>query len=379
MKPALATALTSALLVGLTGCGMISSVIEQDRVEYKGAKKAGKLDVPPDLTQLEKDNRYAVPDPRGIATASTYRTPQQLQQGSVAVAPGQSVGPLNTEGMRVERAGSQRWLVVNQTPEQLWPQLKQFWTESGFELASESAATGTMETEWTENRAKIPQDIIRRSIGKVFDGLYGTGERDKFRTRLERTPNGTEIYISHRGAEEVLVGPQKETTTWTTRANDPGLEAIFLSKLMAKLSGAVETKPAEAAATAAVANAVVAPQHAKLDGSTIEVDEGFDRAWRRVGLALDRVGFTVEDRDRVQGVYFVRYVDPDLASTDGFLKKLFSFGSDDKAKEAQRYRVVVKTAPNATASQVTVQTNDGKPETSATGAKILKLLHEELK
>ena len=379
MKPALATALTSALLVGLTGCGMISSVIEQDRVEYKGAKRAAKLDVPPDLTQLEKDNRYAVPDVRGVASASTYRTPQQVQQGSVAVAPGQSVGPLNTEAMRVERAGNQRWLVVNQTPEQLWPQLKQFWTESGFELASESAATGTMETEWTENRAKIPQDIIRRSIGKVFDGLYGTGERDKYRTRLERTANGTEIYISHRGAEEVLVGPQKETTTWTTRANDPGLEAIFLSKLMAKLSGAPEAKPAEAAATAAVANAVVAPQHAKLEGSTLEVDEGFDRAWRRVGLALDRVGFTVEDRDRVQGVYFVRYVDPDAASTDGFLKKLFSFGSDDKTKEAQRYRVVVKTAANATVSQVTVQTNDGKPETTATGAKILKLLHEELK
>ena len=379
MKPALATALTSALLVGLTGCGMISSVIEQDRVEYKGAKRAAKLDVPPDLTQLEKDNRYAVPDVRGVASASTYRTPQQVQQGSVAVAPGQSVGPLNTEAMRVERAGNQRWLVVNQTPEQLWPQLKQFWTESGFELASESAATGTMETEWTENRAKIPQDIIRRSIGKVFDGLYGTGERDKYRTRLERTANGTEIYISHRGAEEVLVGPQKETTTWTTRANDPGLEAIFLSKLMAKLSGAPEAKPAEAAATAAVANAVVAPQHAKLEGSTIEVDEGFDRAWRRVGLALDRVGFTVEDRDRVQGVYFVRYVDPDAASTDGFLKKLFSFGSDDKTKEAQRYRVVVKTAANATVSQVTVQTNDGKPETTATGAKILTLLHEELK
>jgi outer membrane protein assembly factor BamC len=377
MNPALATALTSALLVGLTGCGMLSSVMEQDRVEYHGAKKASKLDVPPDLTQLEKDNRYAVPDARGIASASTYKLPQQ---GGVAIAPGQAVGPINSDTMRVERAGNQRWLVVNQSPEQLWPQLKQFWTESGFELATDSATTGTMETEWAENRAKIPQDLIRRSIGKVFDSLYGTGERDKFRTRLERSPTGgTEIYISHRGAEEVLVGAQKETTTWTARANDPGLEAIFLSKLMAKLSGVTETKPAEAAASVAIANAVVAPQHAKLVDGTIEVDEGFDRAWRRVGLALDRVGFTVEDRDRVQGVYFVRYVDPDFVSPDGFLKKLFTFGADDKAKEAQRYRISVKTAANATVSQVTVQTNDGKAETTATGAKILKLLNDELK
>ena len=380
IKPALATALTSTLLVALTGCGMINSVMEQDRVEYKGAKKASKLDVPPDLTQLEKDNRYAVPDVRGVASASTYRLPQQAGAAPVA-APGQAVGPVNSDAMRIERNGNQRWLVVSQsTPEQLWPVLKQFWSDNGFTLASESAATGTMETEWAENRAKIPQDIIRRSIGKVFDGLYGTGERDKYRTRLERTPNGgTEIYISHRGAEEVLVGPQKETTTWTTRANDPGLEAIFLSKLMAKLTGAPEAKPAEAAAAAVIASAPQAPQHAKLVDSTIEVDEGFDRAWRRVGLALDRVGFTVEDRDRVQGVYFVRYVDPDKASKDGFLKKLFSFGSDDKAKEAQRYRVAVKADANATVTQVTVQTNDGKPETTETGAKILKLLNDELK
>ena len=379
IKPALATAISSALLVSLTGCGMLSSVMEQDRVEYKGAKKAGKLDVPPDLTQLEKDNRYAVPDGRGVASASTYKLPQQ---GGVAVAaaPGSAVGPVNTDTMRVERVGNQRYLVVNQSPEQLWPQLKQFWTENGFELASESPTTGTMETQWEENRSKIPQDIIRRSIGRVFDSMYGTGERDKYRTRLERTPNGgTEVYISHRGAEEVLVGAQKEQTTWTTRANDPGLEAIFLSKLMAKLSGVVEAKPAETAAAAAVAATPAAPAQAKLVGNAIEVNEGFDRAWRRVGLALDRVGFTVEDRDRVQGVYFVRYVDPDVGATEGFLKKLFSFGNDDKAKEAQRYRVAVKAAPNATVSQVTVQTNDGKLETTATGTKILKLLNDELK
>jgi len=378
MKPALATAITSALLVSLTGCGMISSVVEQDRVDYRGAKKAPKLEVPPDLTQLDKDNRYAVPDPRGIASASSFQ--QSATPGAPVAAPGQAVGPVNTEAMRIERAGNQRWLVVNQTPEQLWPQLKQFWTDSGFTLETESVTTGTMETEWAENRAKIPQDLIRRSIGKVFDSLYGTGERDKFRTRLERNAaGGTEIYISHRGAEEVLSGPQKENTTWTVRPNDPQLEAIFLAKLMARLSGATEPKKAEAAADGVISSAPAGPQHAKLVGDAVEVDEGFDRAWRRVGLALDRVGFTVEDRDRVQGVYFVRYVDPDVVSKDGFFKKLFTFGADDKAKEAQRFRVVVKAEQGASVSLVTVQSNDGKAETSPTGAKILKLLADDLK
>ncbi|KQV40856.1 hypothetical protein ASC93_16770 [Massilia sp. Root335] len=359
----------TAIAFSLAAC---TTVFESDKVDYKASKKAAPLDIPPDLTQLQKDNRYAVPDGRGVATASGFQQ-QRSANPAVAAASGEQIGQVPTDTIRIERNGNQRWLVVKETPEQLWPQLLEFWHNSGFTVETESAQTGIMETNWAENRAKIPQDFIRRTIGKVFDSAYSTGERDKFRTRLERRPDGmTEIYISHRGAEEVLTGPQKETSTWTARPNDPELEAEFLGRLMAQLTG---TKVKEA--TAFVTNAPLEPQHAKLEGSKVVVDEGFDRAWRRVGLALDRVGFTVEDRDRVQGIYFVRYVDPDAVKKEGFFSKLF--GSDDKNKEAQKFRVLVSTVPNATSTDVTVQTNDGKPETSPTGAKILKLLADELK
>jgi outer membrane protein assembly factor BamC len=363
------TVALTAIAFSLTAC---TTVFESDKVDYKASKKAAPLDIPPDLTQLQKDNRYAVPDGRGVATASGF----QQQRGTapaIAAASGEQIGQVPTDTIRIERNGNQRWLVIKETPEQLWPQLLEFWHASGFTVETESPQTGIMETNWAENRAKIPQDFIRRTVGKVFDSAYSTGERDKFRTRLERRPDGTtEIYISHRGAEEVLVGPQKETTTWTARPNDPELEAEFLSRLMAQLTG---TKVKEA--TAFVTNAALEPQHAKLEGNKVVIDEGFDRAWRRVGLALDRVGFTVEDRDRVQGIYFVRYVDPDAVKKDGFFSKLF--GSDDKNKEAQKYRVIVSAVPSATTTDVTVQSNDGKPETSPTGAKILKLLVDELK
>jgi outer membrane protein assembly factor BamC len=367
------TVALTAVALSLAAC---TTVFESDKVDYRSAKKAAPLDIPPDLTQLQKDNRYAVPDGRGVATASSF----QQQRGTPAAGPAAAsgtVGPVSTDAVRIERAGNERWLVVKETPEQLWPQLQAFWPSVGFTIETENPQTGIMETNWAENRAKIPQDIIRRTIGKVFDSAYSTGERDKYRTRLERRPDGsTEIYISHRGAEEVLVGPQKETTTWTMRPSDPGLEAEFLGRLMAQLTG--QTKASEVKqATEAVANAAPEAQHAKLENGKVVVDEGFDRAWRRVGLALDRVGFTVEDRDRVQGIYFVRYVDPDKAGKEGFFSKLF--GGEDKNKEAQRYRVLVSAVPNATTTDVTVQSNDGKPETSETGAKILKLLVDELK
>ncbi len=381
-------------LAGLAGCSSINSFLGTDKLDYKSAGKAPTLDVPPDLTQLQRENRYAIPETnRGTATASSY----SLQQGGGSAAAGstglttsqaaqnnqktivaQSVGE-----MRVERAGSQRWLVVKQSPEVLWPQIKDFWQDSGFLINVELPEAGIMETDWAENRAKIPQDIVRNTIGKVLDSLYSTGERDKYRTRLERGTDGTtEIYISHRGAEEVLTGQYKETTSWTTRASDPGLEAAFLTRLMARLG--IESGRAKVA----VENAVPQVAHAKLvkatAGAYVEVDEAYDRAWRRVGLALDRVGFTVEDRDRIQGLYFVRYVDQasdaqaKAAGEKGFLAKLFSFGSSDKAKDAQRYRIAVKAGTGAT-SQVAILSNDGKPDTSTTADKILALLNDQLK
>jgi outer membrane protein assembly factor BamC len=363
-------------LAGLAGCSSIGSVLEPDRVEYKSAGKAPSLEVPPDLTQLQRENRYSIPEAnRGTATASGFALQQGARPTSTTV-----VAPNATPDMRIERAGSQRWLVVKQAPEALWPQIKDFWQDSGFLLLQENQQIGVMETDWAENRAKIPQDFIRNTIGKALDSLYSTGERDKFRTRLERTADGaTEIYISHRGMQEVLVGQQKDSTLWTPRPSDPELEAEFLSRLMARLG--VENNKAKAE----VANAGLQAARAKLvkgsNGGYVEVDEGFDRAWRRVGLALDRVGFTVEDRDRTQGLYFVRYVDPDIdqkKAEKGFFSKLFSFGSgDDKAKSAPRYRVSVKGA--GAVSQVAVLNSEGAPETSQTGDKILSLLNEQLK
>ncbi|CDG82018.1 transmembrane lipoprotein [Janthinobacterium agaricidamnosum NBRC 102515 = DSM 9628] len=369
-------------MASLSGCGMISSVVGGNKLDYKSAKKASTLDVPPDLTQLQADNRYSLPDSKnGIATASGYNAQKGVLPGTIVTSAGiTTVVPLSAGDVRVERSGNQRWLVVKQAPEVLWPQLKKFWEDSGFTLETDAPTAGIMETAWNENRANIPQDFIRSTIGKVFDSLYSTGERDKFRTRVERLADGsTEIYISHRGAQEVLTGSQKDTTTWTARPNDPGLEAQFLAKLMERL-GSTE----EAQAKTAIDSAVVQPLHAKLVGEGasrgVEVDEGFDRAWRRVGLALDRVGFTVEDRDRIQGTYFVRYIDPDSVKTEGFFTKLFSWGSSDKEKDkdAQRYRVSVKAGAGST-SLVTVLNNEGKQDASATSEKILGLLNEQLK
>jgi len=263
------------------------------------------------------------------------------------------------------------------TPEQLWPQLQGFWKSVGFQLEIDQPQSGVIVTNWAEDRAKLPQDIIRRTIGRAFDSLYSTGLRDQFRTRVERTPTGSEIYLSHQGLEEIYSNERKDSTIWQPRAADPQLEAMMLEKMMLKLGASEEQ------AKQAVASPVVLPARARIvegqPAAMLQVDDNFDRAWRRVGLALDRSGFTVEDRDRAQGIYFVRYIDPAQAGKDepGFISRVFSFGKKDDLGHPVRYRVTVKAEGDH--SNVSVLNAQGQPEKGDAGQRIVKLLVEDLK
>ena len=384
----------AALACGLAGCTSTEGLFSGDKVDYKRAAASSKpLEVPPDLTQLARESRY---QPRGgVVSASTSAAPVAAGASAAAAGTAAAAMPavaLNASGdVRLERQGQMRWLVSSRTPEQLWPQLRTFWEERGFTLEVDDAAAGVMETDWNENRAKLPADVVRNTIGRLLGNLYDTGERDRFRTRVERTAAGSEIYVSHRGAEEVLIGERRESTAWRARPNDPELEAEVLARLMvalgapqppvrtaaasptgaAALAGAVAT-PATAPAAPARARALAAPGSAAL-----EIDEPFDRAWRQVGLALDRGGFTVEDRDRSAGLYYVRYVDPKYAGQEGpgFWAKLFGNSSNPQA--AVRYRVAVKGAEAK--STVSVLTSAGANDVGENGQRIVAALLRELR
>ncbi|MEY2860871.1 MAG: hypothetical protein RLZ68_1146 [Pseudomonadota bacterium] len=351
----------TGLVLALAGC----AALESDKVDYRSTAKAPSLDIPPDLTQLSKDTRYNVVG--GTVSASG------LQTGRNAAAT-TTIAAVALGDVRIERAGNQRWLVVSRPAEKLWEPVKDFWQENGFLLAMDQSNLGIMETDWAENRAKIPQDMIRSALGKLLDSLYSTAERDKFRTRLERNANGdTEIFISHRGVIEVYNSERKDTTVWQPRPTDPELEAEFLRRLMVKLG--VSTEQSKALVAKSVSKSVATAS--AINGQPVVlIEEGFDRAWRRVGLALDRTGFTVEDRDRKQGIYFVRYVAVVGEATEpGFFSKLFS--GPAKANEASKFQIAVRSTGESTA--VSVLDAQGNAETSATAQRIVKVIADDIK
>ena len=365
-----------ALVVfGVAVLSSCKSVTSNDTVDYKssGAVRGPNLSYPPDLITAQADRRYIVQD--GTATMSEYnaavKKSSQLRSNVLTGIP----------GMRIARDGERRWLVVEKPAPELYPQVKDFWQENGFLLVVDSPSTGIMETDWAENRAKIAQDFIRSTMSAVLDSAYDTGERDKYKTRLEVSkPGETEIYITQRGAVEQCVRDLTQaclSTIWTPRPNDPELEAAFLARLMERLGMTQE----QAKAMVAVPLGPKTPKAKFVQDGTnqahIELGVSFDRSWRDVGLALDRSNFTVEDRNRTAGVYYVRYVNPkDLGDTKGFFTNLFS-SKDDSSLKAKKYQVVLKSTGENSVS-VFVQNAEGKPENTPAGFQLLTLLTEQL-
>jgi outer membrane protein assembly factor BamC len=356
----------------LAGCS--SSALENKKIDYKSKAKAGKpLEVPPELSQPAGGDRFAVPDSRSGQTLSEYvqGRPGQAQQAA-GVLP-------KVDGATVVREGTQRWLVVQRAPDAVWAELREFWQEQGFIVALDNPQVGVMETDWAENRAKIPESSVRSLLGKVIDQVYSTPERDKFRTRIERgaKEGSTEIYITHRGAYAVLEDPSLRytgRTVWQPRPADPNLEAEMLTRLMLRFGVKQEQAVAQMKSQQLEPRASVAKE---ADGTPVLVmKDDFERAWRRVGLSLDRLGFQVQDRDRSKGVYYVKYLTEEQAKKSA-LSKLAFWESDSPTGKIADFRVLVAEAQPG--SHVQVQNADGKPEKSDVAGRIINVLLEDLK
>ncbi|UXY17166.1 outer membrane protein assembly factor BamC [Chitiniphilus purpureus] len=372
------------LFVSLTlalGACTTDNLLLQRKVDYRsGSDNVSKnaLEVPPDLTAPAAANNFNVPSKGTIAAE-----PRPV----VASASVERAAPQEAKAQLVQ-AGGQRWLVVQGDPAKIWPDVREFWLDNGFLLAVDNPTIGVMETDWLENRANLPQDWVTKLLRKVADQFISTGELDKFRTRVEAgaEPGTTEIYVSHRGMTEVFADGSTEArvsnvtgdgkTVWTPRPSDPDLEAEMLALMLQRL-GMTEEQ---------AASVVKAPVQAKaratlVDNNTaLAIDDSFDRAWRRVGLALDRVGYVVYDRDRSKGVYFVRRAEADIAEEQksSFWSKL-GLGDKDAPSKAAPPEYEVRLSQQVNATRLTVTAKDGAPADAENRVKLLSGLQSQLR
>ena len=373
-------ALVAAISSALIACDSmpdINDTFAGRKVDYKKqSRDVDTLEIPPDLTTATYDEMMVVPDINtgGSATYQDYAS--ERQGGQVVV---DKVLPEQKDIELVREGDDVRHLVIHGTKAQTWEKMREFWLNSGMLIKRENPSTGILETEWAENRADIPQDFIRSTLSYVLESFYSAGTRDKYRVRIEDgdQKNEVNLFLTHYGMEEIIENETTERTIWKPRPRDPELEAEMLGRMMVYMG--VEEQKAKAllarSATRKVDRATIS-RNAQ-GNSRLVVKETFPRAWRRTGVALDRISFVVEDRNREQGVYFVQYVDP-LAEEggDGFFSGL-KFWKDKVAVDQSKYQI--KLFPRGDDTIVIILDSNGQPDTSKTSYRILNLLHEQLK
>jgi len=391
----------------VAGCGTSSPT----KIDYKSDSKSKQvsLAVPPNMIDETPDQR-SLPPQGGETSLSALK---QVQAQAPAANSVVVVPPV--KGMHIQRDGTESWLVIDsKAPAQAWPQIRRFWQEQGFLLVVDQRDKGVMETDWNETHAQINDGLIRSTLSKAMGNSYVTSERNKYRTRLEPAPNGgTYVFVSQKGMREALTGTNNDSSKWEPKPNDPGLEQEYLKRLMAALALAdsraqggdtqsadvspagAQTAPNAATAGAKSAAAATAAQNvalsaqqpvpdadsangpSQLSSNELTLGEPYDRAWLRVGLALDRSNFTVDDRDLTRGLYFVRYVDPkDMTSAEqGFWSQVFH---GKKEKVARQYLVNVRAVtPNET--RVAVVNDKGNVEEGPQAKQIMSLMADQLR
>ena len=382
VKHALRAAAAASVAAALAGCSTLGIDFTNEKVQYESSNSRAPLEIPPDLDQVYRNDRYNIPSRPQIVSANAEAAKAQMQAEARGEAPAQVLP--ETQMAKVVRDGSVRYVHVQAEPDRVWPLLQDFWASVGLIVKSQDASTGVMQTEWAENKANLPKDIIRATLGKAIDFVYDTGTRDQYRARMERADDGTtNIYITHRQMVEVLKGRQEDSTIWQPGPSDPELEAVMLTRLAQKLEQEFNpaAKPEEQKQLDELDAVKYKPMsevvnNAQGEPEAVLIDEPFDRAWRRVGVALDRAGFEVGDRDRSQGIFMIRYLDPDyeakMKSEQGFFTNLFS---KTKAVEPVEYRL--RLMPEGEKTRVTVLSSDGHADETGVAPRIITLIGEQ--
>ena len=388
MKRVLRAGFIAGMSLALAACSNFA--FNQDKVQYESSASRAPLEIPPGMDSVPMSDRYAVPS-RPQSVWASQEAQREAQAGQQQVMGYANVLP-EGDVAKIVREGNSRWIHTDMTPEQVWPLVQDFWNTVGLTLSRQNPKTGVMETNWAENRAKLPQDIIRGTLGKVLDMVYSTGERDQYRARLERSAKGgTDIFVTHRSMVEVVkkMGGDNETTVWQPGPSDPEMEAEMLTRMTQRINAEFNPKAVAKSPEAhkqevkQLATYVVPEAKSEVELSeagqvaSVYVKEGFERAWRRVALAVDRMGFTVEDRDRSRGFFLVRYLDEEYEQAkrdeQGFWTNLFS---KDQPVEAPQYVIYLQPLNDA-ATRVHVLGPDGKADPTGIAPKILTLLNEQ--
>lgn len=346
-------------LVFIASC---SSTTRDYKGVYKDSIDLEDLEVPPGLSKPEAGGDSTLIElQRSIKTYSSF-------EEKLGAKPTARYAQ-NYEGMRFVRSGNFFWLEVDGAGEEIWDEIKTFFTRLGFKIKREQPRIGYMETDWLENRYDVPTNFLT----EFFSGLFSSGYMDKYRVRLEwdQEKKQTRMFINHQGLEEVAEGDPDDNiavvqTKWVPRQSDPELEIEMLTRFMS-------FRGLEATIAEQYVGSVKPTELTKLniegDTASLTINEPFARSWRHIGIALDRLGFLVEDKNRTAGIYYIELPETFVIPNQGGLfGNLFT-----DTQEPLHFKYLIILEEKGDVTEVTIKANGEVPEDmKVVTSKILK-------
>ena len=353
------------LMLIFHGCSLFGEKNDSDRTVISSSTNKA-LEIPPDLITPATNDKYSLPA-SGEARLSDFSDFDSRKFPSED----SRLLPVETEAYFIKYGGF-KVLLIERSPEEIWGLLKSFWIQNGFQIEKEMPESGFIETGWLESREKISEGLIQNTLGKIFGGLYDTGERNKFRMRVERTKAGfSEISVVHKGLMQVASDDRFDPSiVWANRNSDQQLEELYLRRIMNFVSG----KEGQNSNSIDVVKKSTSIFKGNDGNNFVELALNFNEAWKSIGLILDRLGFEVEERLREQGTYLVRYKKLDQEAREkGFFAKIFSSGKEQL--DMNLYRIEIKNTDNL--SQVFVSDHETGERTKSS-QNILAVIYEQL-
>ncbi len=179
-------------LMVLTACSSISDfdIIEEITApDYVSSSRARKLEIPPDLSQIDTQSEYEVP-----GEGTSYKNYKNRQNAPQKIAVKVVEDP---DGLKIIKSGAMRWLLVKKDPDTLWPHVQDFWEDMGFNVRVANKRTGVIETEWIKTSELKSNEGVASKLDAWLDNMSGFADRRKFRTRLEigSQKGTTEIFL----------------------------------------------------------------------------------------------------------------------------------------------------------------------------------------
>jgi outer membrane protein assembly factor BamC len=343
------------LLVGCTSLDEIPIIDKVTQPDYVSSKKSKKLEIPPELDELSSSDSFTVNGEPTSFKQYLNKDEKNKEKNLINL----------DEKIKVVKSGNMRWLVIPARQKEVWPVVEKFWEDMGFEIYSSKRA-GIIETRWiAESDIKKDDDGLSR-FDAWLEALANTTSRRKFRTRIEDgvEEGKTEIYLSQRSSSkgigdhynrkskhyENTINPdtvyqiqeyksedEADEAEMKSNYKDDDLEIQYelLRRLMVRLGSS------DLSAKDSLDNAVEIKQAdlVQEDGyKSLLLKDNYGRAWRRLSLAIDMVGFLVEDKNRSNGVFYIKYSNIEIddqapKKKKGMLSKLAFWADDDEPEE----------------------------------------------